>query len=214
MLYYYQCIYPKFLFAEHCCTGIVPYSQYRTYLDLCPFFSRFAGRNSWWLWRILSLCGRTGWARFIKALPCLWFRRSGFRSPFQFNGLVSAGMMIALYRKAVCSQSFSYISVENFWDCRKQTLFEIIWKTSMRSPSPACFGLGRSGVNMLTNLRFGFIRIYIYSMIRILSCYSLISEGHVMREKDTKFWYNRTHHFLCWFIIWFVSLSHNMIVSC
>uniref|UniRef100_A0A2P2LV70 Squalene synthase n=1 Tax=Rhizophora mucronata TaxID=61149 RepID=A0A2P2LV70_RHIMU len=41
------------------------------------------------------------------------------------------------------------------WVCffRKQILFEIIWKILMRYPSVACFGLAKSGVNMLTNLR-------------------------------------------------------------
>ena len=56
-----------------------------------------AGWNNWWLWWILPLRGWTCWAGFIKALPCLWFRRSGFWFPFQFNGLVSSGIMVVRY---------------------------------------------------------------------------------------------------------------------
>lgn len=66
------------------------------------------------------------------------------------------------HSKRICSQIFTYVQL-TFWDCRKPTLFEIIWKTSMRYQSHACFGHGRSGVNMLANLRFGSIKISIYS---------------------------------------------------
>lgn len=62
----------------------------------------------------------------------------------------------------------------------------------MRSPSHACFGLGRSGVNMLTNLRFGSLRIYIYL--------------------NVSFIFYIPSMILCWMVWWWKQLSCHILL--
>lgn len=77
-------------------------------------FSFLPGRNSWWLWWILPLCGWTCWTRVVKAVSCFRKRRSGFWCYFQLNGFISSGMNLlfpALYAfncNLVCNLAYIF----------------------------------------------------------------------------------------------------------
>lgn len=69
------------------------------------------GWNCWWLWWILSLCGRTGWLWTFQALSCSWYRRSSSRFTIKFDGFIFAGILLCVseiksafhYMKFICS---------------------------------------------------------------------------------------------------------------